>query len=73
MEVKICLYDNRELAVSNQVFPKLVQPVTNGTGLKNLDNRFQLLLNKNIRIFNDGERFTVYLPLINGQNEDTDS
>jgi len=38
-------------------------PDTNSTGLKNLENRFLLLMNKQIRIKNDGTRFTVYLPL----------
>jgi hypothetical protein len=63
MEVNICLNENLELSVSNPVFPKLSQQESNGTGLKNLENRFMLLMNSQIRIKNDRERFTVYLPL----------
>jgi hypothetical protein len=63
MEVNIWLNDMTELVVSNPVFPKLSSPDTNGTGLKNLENRFSLLMNKQIRIENDGKVFRVYLPL----------
>lgn len=63
MEVKIWLNDRTELVVSNPVFPKLTSPNTNGTGLKNLENRFTLLLDKQIRIENSSERFSVYMPL----------
>jgi sensor histidine kinase YesM len=63
MEVMICLNQQMELSVSNSIFPKLSAPDTNGIGLKNLENRFLLLMNKQIRITNDGIRFTVYLPL----------
>jgi cbb3-type cytochrome oxidase subunit 3 len=63
MEVNIWLSDMTELVVSNPVYPKLASPDTNGTGLKNLENRFSLLMNKQIRIENDGKIFRVYLPL----------
>jgi len=63
MVVTIRLNDQMELVVSNPVYPKLSPPVTNGTGLKNLENRFSLLMNKQIRIENDGKIFHVYLPL----------
>jgi len=73
MEVQICLNPQMELSVSNPVFPKLSSPDTNGTGLKNLENRFLLLMNQQIRVENDGTRFTVYLPLKKEKNENTDS
>jgi sensor histidine kinase YesM len=63
MEVKIWVNDQMELVVSNTVFPKLSSPDTVGTGLKNLENRFSLLMNKKVRIENDGIIFSVYLPL----------
>jgi LytS/YehU family sensor histidine kinase len=63
MEVRIWLNDACELAVTNPIYPKLVPSETNGTGLKNLESRFLLLLNRKIRIDNDGNTFTVYLPL----------
>lgn len=73
MEVNICLNQEMELSVSNPVYPKLSSPDTNGTGLKNLENRFLLLMNKQIRVKNEGNRFTVYLPLKNENDENTDS
>jgi LytS/YehU family sensor histidine kinase len=63
MTVTISLNDQTELVVSNPVFPKLAPTDTNGTGLKNLENRFSLLMNRQIRIENDGKIFHVYLPL----------
>jgi sensor histidine kinase YesM len=63
MVVNIRLNAQMELVVSNPVFPKLAPPDTNGIGLKNLENRFSLLMNKQIRIENDGKIFHVYLPL----------
>ncbi|GHU88725.1 histidine kinase [Bacteroidia bacterium] len=63
MEADIRLNKNCELEISNPIFPKLMPPATNGTGLKNLENRFALLMNKQIRIENDGKTFRVYLPL----------
>ena len=73
MEVNICLNPEGELSVSNPLFPKLTPSDTSGTGLKNLENRFLLLLNKQIRIKDDGQRFTVYLPLKKEKDENTDS
>lgn len=63
MVVSIYLNDDKELVVSNPIYPKLSSPVTNGTGLKNLENRFSLLMNKQIRVENKGSIFSVYLPL----------
>ncbi|MBN2667195.1 MAG: histidine kinase [Bacteroidales bacterium] len=63
MELRIWLNDACELVISNPIYPKLVPPETNGTGLKNLESRFWLLLDRKIRIDNDGKTFTVSLPL----------
>jgi LytS/YehU family sensor histidine kinase len=71
MEVMICMNPDMELSVSNPIFPKLSSPDTNGTGLKNLENRFLLLMDRQIRFVNDGTRFTVYLPLKKDQDENT--
>lgn len=63
MIVSIYMNDKNELVVSNPIYPKLTHPETNGTGLKNLENRFSLLMNKQIRIENNHKFFYVYLPL----------
>jgi len=73
MEVIICMNDKMELSVSNPIFPKLYPSESNGTGLKNLENRFMLLMNSKIRIVDNKTRFTVYLPLKKDQDEGTDS
>jgi hypothetical protein len=65
MEITILLNDKTELVVANPIFPKLTIPDTNGTGIKNLENRFILLTNNQIRIENDGKIFSVFLPLTN--------
>lgn len=63
MEIRIWLNGQGELEVSNPVYPKLVPPDTNGTGLQNLQSRFRLMMKKEIRIETDGETFRVCLPL----------
>ncbi len=73
MVANICLNDRMELSVSNPIYPKISDPDSNGTGLKNLENRFHMLMNSQIRIKNDGSRFTVYLPLKGKEDENTDS
>lgn len=73
MEVTIRLNDRMELVVSNPVYPKLSLPATNGTGLRNLENRFSFLMNEKIRIEDDGKTFRIYLPLKSQLNENPDS
>lgn len=63
MEVTIRLNEQSELVISNPIHPKLTSSVTNGTGIQNLENRFTLLMNKQVRTENDGKTFIVYLPL----------
>ncbi|WP_165154401.1 sensor histidine kinase [Parabacteroides sp. ZJ-118] len=65
MDIRIELNERMELIVSNPVYPKLTPPDTNGTGLNNLENRFLLLMDKQIRVESDGHMFKVYLPLNN--------
>ena len=64
MTVTIRLNEKNELAVSNPRYPKLSPSETNGTGLKNLKNRFMLLTNREITIENKENMFHVYLPLV---------
>ena len=63
IEVRILLNEHSELVISNQIFPKLSPPITNGTGIRNLENRFLILMDKQMRVENDGKTYTVYLPL----------
>ncbi|MFT3752891.1 MAG: histidine kinase [Paludibacter sp.] len=72
MLVQIFLTKQAELCVTNPIYPKLTPPNTNGTGLKNLSNRFSLLLNRNITVTNDKLTFTVTLPLVDERDENPD-
>ena len=63
MIVNIQINENNELVISNPVYPKLTAPVTNGTGLENLESRFMLLMGRSINFKGDKDLFTVRLPL----------
>ncbi|MBR2292049.1 MAG: histidine kinase [Prevotella sp.] len=63
MAVSISINENEELVVSNPLYPKQQQPVTNGTGLRNLANRMELMCSRKLRVDDNGDRFTVYIPL----------
>lgn len=63
MQVSITLNDNDELIISNPIYPKLSPPETNGTGLRNLENRFRLMMNRQIRVVIKDEVFNVIMPL----------
>lgn len=53
------------LYVSNDVVPKMDDIDTGtGIGLKNLASRYMLLTGSNVEIIDDGQRFTVRLPLV---------
>ncbi len=61
LHIKITVEGNN-VVVSNKIAPKVDQSST-GIGLSNLDSRHRLLTGKGITIINDGENFTVKLPL----------
>ncbi|MDR1675566.1 MAG: histidine kinase, partial [Tannerella sp.] len=63
IKVSIFLNGQDELVVSNPIHAKIDPPDQNGIGLKNLSDRFELLLNKSIRFDTQGGQFNVYLPL----------
>lgn len=62
MEISIRM-NGHELEISNPIYPKLTPPDTNGIGLQNLRNRFELMMKKEIRVETDGDMFSVFLPL----------
>lgn len=63
MTVSISLTIEGNLMISNPIYPKPSKPDSNGTGLRNLDNRFRLLTGKTIKIVSDDTTFSVILPL----------
>lgn len=66
MRIAIRLNGRNELTVSNPVYPKLTPPDTNGIGLRNLGNRFELMMHRSIGVKTDGAVFEVTLPLDRG-------
>ena len=52
------------IVIKNEIRPKLTPQNSTGTGLKNLNARYELLTNKSIRVIEDQETFEIRLPLI---------
>jgi sensor histidine kinase YesM len=63
MTITIRINEQAELVVSNPIYPKLTPPDTNGTGIRNLENRFSLLMDKQVRIENNTKIFRIFMPL----------
>lgn len=63
LTISIYIDENEMLSVSNPVRLKLGEEKNTGIGLKNLSNRYKLLLAKNIVIEENKNVFTVKLPL----------
>lgn len=63
MRVNIYVDDHQQLVVENTRYEKPFKEETHGTGLKNLQNRYLLLMDKEIRVENTDKLFKVYLPL----------
>ena len=63
MNISIVMGEEGKLVISNPIYPKLTPPVTNGSGLKNLGARFELMLGKHIEVSEDGNTYMVILPL----------
>lgn len=55
------------LKVSNNLQEKQVVKKSSGVGLQNIKQRYNLLSNRNMEIFNDGVNFTVQLPMLTQQ------
>jgi sensor histidine kinase YesM len=60
--------DNDQIIVRNRIQQKWIENKLPGIGLKNLNNRYQLLFAKDVTVENDGVHFTVKLPLINSNS-----
>jgi hypothetical protein len=63
MRVDIVMNNDKELMVINPLYPKQYKPETHGTGLSNLDKRFTLLMNRQIRVEQTANEYKVILPL----------
>lgn len=63
MRLEITLTSGNELVVSNPIYPKQYKPETHGTGLKNLQKRFAMLMEQKVKIEETDNVFKVTLPL----------
>jgi LytS/YehU family sensor histidine kinase len=63
LQINISL-NSEHLKVENNVRVRQYAPESTNIGLVNLSNRYRLLYNKDIIVNNEGDRFTVKLPLI---------
>lgn len=52
------------IVVSNTIAPKIEPEKSTGIGLKNLSHRYKLLTNREIEVSNNGEIFSVKLPIL---------
>lgn len=52
------------LLVSNRIQQKSTQLPSTGIGLQNIEERYALISNKSMNVYNDGKHFVVSLPLL---------
>ncbi len=60
---------NGYLIVANKRQPLLEPQISTGTGLSNLNSRFQLITGRSIEIIENSEEFIVKLPLVQNRNK----
>ena len=65
LHINIHTNDKEQLIISNRIQPKIEAYPSNGFGLKNLQERYLLLTNREIIVSKEKDFFTVILPLIN--------
>jgi len=73
LKIVIAISDNYELLVENNLQAKNNLEESSKTGLKNLAGRYEFLTGKKMIVTNNDKYFTVRLPLIRLENENTDS
>lgn len=58
------LQETEWIIVKNKIRKKIAEPIRSGIGLKNILQRYEFLTDKKIEIVNDGESFTVKVPVL---------
>ncbi|RZJ92646.1 MAG: sensor histidine kinase [Chryseobacterium sp.] len=64
LRISITCIDKLSLTVENNFQPKKTAAEGTGTGLKNIVERYKLIAGRTIDVSNDGEKFTVNIPLL---------
>lgn len=58
------LVENGKLMVNNKIQAKSTKLPSTKLGLKNIQERYRLMSNESVELINDGDQFTVSLPLL---------
>jgi two-component system LytT family sensor kinase len=66
--ITITSTDSPALMVENNFQPKQSRKERPGMGLKNIIERYKLLVNKSVDVTNDNDKFTVTIPLLNHES-----
>ncbi|MBE9586856.1 histidine kinase [Mucilaginibacter sp. JRF] len=66
--LNVSINQNDEIVVENNYQPKKIPAESTGLGLQNINDRFRLMFNREIRIDHTSEKFTVTLPLISHEH-----
>jgi ligand-binding sensor domain-containing protein len=65
LEISIYLEGKKQLVIKNNINPKVSREPGTGTGLQNILRRYNLLGTEPVIVNNDGDYFTVILPILN--------
>jgi ligand-binding sensor domain-containing protein len=68
MQIDLFMENEEHLVIKNNINPKISKEPGTGTGLQNIINRYNLLCSHSVTIDNDGNYFTVILPILNKIN-----
>ena len=64
LHVTITSTEDAQIKVSNPIQPKLEEEPESGIGLANLAERYRLKWDREVRLYEDGKVFEVYLPIV---------
>lgn len=64
LQIHITSSDKKQLTVANNLQPKRNKAASGNVGLANIDQRYAITTGKHIAVKNDGQQFSVSIPLI---------
>ena len=64
LQIHITSSDKKQLVVTNNLQPKRNKAASGNVGLANIDQRYAITTGKHIEVQNDGQQFSVSIPLI---------
>lgn len=65
LEITVFIENGKQLIIKNNINPKITREASEGMGLQNIMNRYNLLSSEQVSVNNDGNYFTVILPVLN--------